>query len=104
MNMLNECMYECCYFSMCMMIKMHLCIINIPVCIFEFQFSFTILFYAIIKPVHVHGRLVWPDKASSRVLYAGRRHGDVTFSVSLQHLKQLIETIPLEARTERHKP
>ena len=30
------------------------------------------------KPVHVHGWLARSDKASSRVLYAGRRHGDVT--------------------------
>ena len=37
--------------------------------------------YVIFKPVHVHGRLARPDKASSRVLYAGRRHGDVTFDI-----------------------
>ena len=30
------------------------------------------------KPVHVHGWLARSDKASSRILYAGRRHGDVT--------------------------
>ena len=36
------------------------------------------MFWAILKPVHVHGRLARSDRARSHALFAGRRHGDVT--------------------------
>ena len=43
--------------------------------------------HCIFMPVHVHGRLARSDQALSRVLLAGRRHGDVTIwyqSIGLQ--------------------
>ena len=50
------------------------------------QTCLSILFLAVLsilfKLVHVHGLLARPDRASSRVLFAGRRHGDVTNFIS----------------------
>ena len=65
MNMLKECLLECMMFPLCL----------IDNCIYACS---SILFHEIFKLVHVHGRLSRSDKASSRVLYADRRHGDVT--------------------------
>ena len=40
MNMSNECWLKCMMFPLCMMIKMYLCMINIPVCMFLVQILF----------------------------------------------------------------
>ena len=34
----------------------------------------------VFKPIHVHGLLTRSVRASSRILFAGRGHGDVTFT------------------------
>ena len=62
-----------------MMIKMHLCVINIPVCMFLVQILFKHSVYEFYLSLYMFmGLLARSDKASSRVLYAGQRHGDVT--------------------------
>ena len=56
------------------------------------QICLSILFLAVLsilfKPVHVHGLLARSDQASSRVLFAGRRHGDVTIWYQSAELQQ----------------
>ena len=77
--MLIECLFECCWFPLCMMIKMHLCMINIPLFMFLVQIIFKNSVHEFYLSLYMFmGWLARASKASSRVLYAGRRHGDVT--------------------------
>ena len=66
---------------------MHMCMINIPVCMFLVPILFKHSVYEFYLSMYMFmGWLARVFEARSRVLFAGRRHGDVTWmNVTIQY-------------------
>ena len=56
--------------------------------------------HCIFMPIHVHGLLGWSDRASSRVLYAGRGHGDVTVDALSRKLHEMHVASPSNCQSD----